>query len=136
MAIFSLVLAGTAGAFGYGSMISSAPLPVLSPSIKATNQPINAANAKSSRCSDHRVDRETGAPGSFQSAAQPFRLFYRRQGTNKSPIVDARGAEIGAANDWVAVLLAQLGRLVLPILRDAASFDRLLLVLAVVRAAA
>ena len=45
MAIFSLVLAGTAGAFGYGSMISNAPLPVLSPIIKATNQPIKIAPA-------------------------------------------------------------------------------------------
>ena len=34
----------------------------------------------------------------------------------------------------IAVLLAQLGGLVLPILRDAASLDRLLLVLAVVLA--
>ena len=45
MAIFSLVLAGTAGAFGYRSTISSALLPMLPPIIKATNQPIKIAPA-------------------------------------------------------------------------------------------
>ena len=45
MTIFSLVLAGTAGAFGYRSMISSALLPMLPPIIKATNQPIKIAPA-------------------------------------------------------------------------------------------
>ena len=39
MAIFSLALAGTVGAFGYRAMISGALLPVVPPIIKATNQP-------------------------------------------------------------------------------------------------
>ena len=40
---------------------------------------------------------------SFQSAAQLCGLLRRRKGTDKSPVVGARGAEIGAANDRLAV---------------------------------
>ena len=40
MAMFSLALAGTVGAFGYRAMISGAVLPTLPPIIKASNQPI------------------------------------------------------------------------------------------------
>ena len=45
MAMFSLALAGTVGAFGYRAMISSALLPVVPPIIKATDQPIKIAPA-------------------------------------------------------------------------------------------
>ena len=45
MAMFSLALAGTVGAFGYRAMISGALLPVVPPIIKATNQPIKIAPA-------------------------------------------------------------------------------------------
>ena len=45
MAMFSLVVTGTAGAFGYRAMISSARLPMLPPIINAGNQPIKIAPA-------------------------------------------------------------------------------------------
>ena len=45
MAMFSLALAGTAGAFGYRAMISSARLPMLPPIINASNQPTKIAPA-------------------------------------------------------------------------------------------
>ena len=38
----------------------------------------------------------------FQSATHLCRLFRRRKGTDKSPIVDPRSAEIGTANDRLA----------------------------------
>ena len=45
MAMFSLGLAGTAGAFGYRAMISSARLPMLPPIINSSNQPTKIAPA-------------------------------------------------------------------------------------------
>ena len=45
MAMFSLALAGTAGAFGYRAMISSTRLPMLPPIINASNQPTKIAPA-------------------------------------------------------------------------------------------
>ena len=47
MAIFSLALAGTVGAFGYRATISGALLPVVPPIVKATNQPIKIVPASS-----------------------------------------------------------------------------------------
>ena len=45
MAMFSLALAGTAGAFSYRAMISSARLPMLPPIVNASNQPTKIAPA-------------------------------------------------------------------------------------------
>ena len=45
MAMFSLALAGTVGAFGYRAMISSAGLPMLPPIVNASNQPTKIAPA-------------------------------------------------------------------------------------------
>ena len=45
VAIFSLVLAGTAGALGYRAMTSGALAPALPPIIKASNQPIKVVPA-------------------------------------------------------------------------------------------
>ena len=51
----------------------------------------------------------------FQSATHLCRLFRRRKGTDKSPIVDPCGAEIGATNDrLVAAKLARVFRLQSP----------------------
>ena len=45
MAMFSLALAGTAGAFGYRATIGGAVLPMLPPIIKASNEPTKIAPA-------------------------------------------------------------------------------------------
>ena len=68
MAIFSLALVGTAGAFGYRAMISGALLPVVAPIIKATNQPIKivAASNEPHAKNDNASQVDTLTTGSIE----------------------------------------------------------------------
>ena len=66
MAMFSLALAGTAGAFGYHAMISSARLPMLPPIINAGNQPTKiapAANEQHAKSAANTSQVDTVPPG-------------------------------------------------------------------------
>jgi SPOR domain len=69
MAMFSLALAGTAGAFGYHAMISSARLPMLPPIINAGNQPTKiapAANEQHAKSAANTSQVDTVTTGSIE----------------------------------------------------------------------
>ena len=81
MAMFSLVVTGTAGAFGYRAMISSARLPMLPPIINAGNQPIKiapAANETHAKYGGRATQVDTETTGSIEKLVsreeQPVRI--------------------------------------------------------------
>ncbi len=62
MAIFSLAVVGTAGAFGYRAMFGGSVLPTLPPIIKASNGPIRVAPAAGDSQANNASDpKQTGA---------------------------------------------------------------------------
>jgi hypothetical protein len=86
MAMFSLALAGTVGAFGYRAMIGGALLSVVPPIIKATNQPVKVAPASNEPrakkgANASQVDTET--TGSIEKLVsreeQPVRIEQPKQ---------------------------------------------------------
>ena len=69
MAMFSLALAGTVGAFGYRAMISGALLPVVPPIINAGNQPTKiapAANEQHAKSAANTSQVDTVTTGSIE----------------------------------------------------------------------
>ena len=69
IAMFSLALAGTAGAFGYRAMISGALLPVVPPIINAGNQPTKiapAANEQHAKSAANTSQVDTVTTGSIE----------------------------------------------------------------------
>ena len=64
--------------------------------------PDNSAGTRSAQTRMSIFLDDTIAACSFQPAAQLCGLFRRRKGADKSPIVNARGTKIGAANDRLA----------------------------------
>ena len=113
VAIFSLVLAGTAGALGYRAMTSGALAPALPPIIKASNQPIKVVPASNEAhatngANANQVDPEiTGSiekvvsreeqPVRIQQPKQALRAVSTVPVTSRGPLSQVGGPAAAAA---------------------------------------
>ena len=107
VAIFSLVLGGTAGVFGYRAMIGGALAPALPPIIKASNQPIKVVPASNEAhatngANANQVDPEiTGSiekvvsreeqPVRIQQPKQTLRAISTVPVTSRGPLPQVEG---------------------------------------------
>ena len=107
MAMFSLVFAGTAVAFGFRAMFSSARLPMLPPIVKATSQPLKIAHASNEPHTKNGANAgqvDIATTGSIEKLVlreeQPVRIEQPKPTTGAPAVTSAaqRPSQAGAAD--------------------------------------